>query len=118
YKEQKSLGHVHTGYFAPVWLNLGYSVNDKINLQVGLSYGGSTSKNDLFRQPQDSVKYNYYARTNVVALSLSMQHILFQAFRRFPVYATATLMPAYGMSKAKTEETRSTGTTTYWVKEA
>jgi len=117
YKNSQAPGDINTGYFGPVFIHLGYKLNGKANLQVGLAYGGSKSKDDGFASSTDTVQYSFYSRTRVVALPVTLHHDLFRAFRRFPVYATATLMPAYGMSKSRTEETRDSGTTTYWLKE-
>lgn len=115
YKEPKSSGHINTGYFAPIALNLGYKLSDRARLQVGLAYGGSKSRNDRLGGPLDSVEYDYYSHTRVIALPVTMQYILFRAFKRFPIYVTGTVMPAYGMSKSKTIETRNSGTTAYQV---
>lgn len=63
----------------------------------------------------DTVEYDYYSRTRVVAVSATLQHVLFRAFKRFPVYATASVLPAYGVSRSKTTETRVSGITTHSV---
>lgn len=106
YDEPKSSGAIRSGYFHPISLNFGYKVNERIRVQVGLAYGWSKDSREWSPGSTDTLLYEDYSRTRVVAVSVSGQLVLFEAFRRFPIYGFATLMPAFGSTQAKRTETR------------
>ena len=106
YDEPKSSGSIRSGYFHPISLNFGYKVNERIRVQVGLAYGWSKDNGEWSPGSADTLLYQDYSRTRAVAVPVSGQLVLFKAFRRFPIYGTATLMPAFGSTQAKSTETR------------
>lgn len=111
YKEPKSSGAISSGYFAPISVSLGYRISERIRVEVGLAYGGSKDSGEWSPGDTDTLLYKDYSRTRVVAVPISGQLVLFKAFKRFPIYGTATLMPSFGSTQAKRTETRH-GTTT------
>lgn len=111
YKDFKGSKDITSGYFAPLALNIGYSLNEHANLQLGLAYGGSSDNITWSPGAMDTLSYNVQGNTNVLATPITLRWVFLKAYRRFPVYGMATLMPAYGISKSKTVETRNGETT-------
>lgn len=109
YKASKVPPNVQSVYFAPLALNLGYHLTEKTRLQAGLAYGGN---NDSYDWVNGQTETSHKQSGHAVAVPLTVQHNVFKAWRRFPVYGTATLMPAWGITKYKTQETVSGTTTT------
>ncbi|WP_299984105.1 outer membrane beta-barrel protein [uncultured Pontibacter sp.] len=108
YKDSKAQDIISSGYFAPLSLYLGYNFGRNMRVQAGLAYGGSSEK--FSWTPDNKVFHTASSRTNVVALPVTLQHVMFKAFRRFPVYATGTLMPAYGISQTEYSQSENGGT--------
>lgn len=106
YKEAKSSGAISSGYFAPISVSLGYRIGERIRVEVGLAYGGSKDSGEWSPGSTDTLLYKDYSRTRVVAVPVSGQLVLFKAFKRFPIYGAATLMPSFGSTKANRTETR------------
>lgn len=102
YRTSNAPAHVQSVYFAPLALNLGYQLTDKTRLQAGLAYGGNSDSHDWVNgQTETSHKQTGHA----IAIPLTVQHNVLKAWRRFPIYGTATLMPAWGITKYETKET-------------
>ncbi|PVY38181.1 outer membrane beta-barrel protein [Pontibacter virosus] len=99
YKDSKAQDIISSGYFAPLSLYLGYNFGRNMRVQAGLAYGGSSEKYTL--TPDNKVFHTASSRTHVIAMPVTLQHVMFKFFRRFPMYATGTLMPAYGISKTE-----------------
>ncbi|GAA4438866.1 hypothetical protein GCM10023188_34680 [Pontibacter saemangeumensis] len=97
---------VKTGYFHPISLNFGYKANERISVQVGLAYGGSKDSGEWSPGSTDTLLYEAHSRTHVLAIPVAGRLVFFKAFRRFPIYGTATLMPSFGSTKANRTETR------------
>lgn len=112
YKNPEVLEHAKAGYFTPVFANIGYRLGKRARIQLGLGYGGSSGQLDWSPGSRDTLLYHTSSRTYAVAAPVTMQFILFKALKRFPVYGTATVMPALGVTNAKTTETRNNITTT------
>ncbi len=111
YKEPKTSGYLPSGYFVPFAANFGYRLSDKATLQVGIAYGADKSQDSWFPGGQDTLLYEMASRTRVVAVPVAARVTVFKVYKRFPVYATGTIMPAYGITRLKTIETRGTETT-------
>ncbi|WP_394341669.1 outer membrane beta-barrel protein [Pontibacter ramchanderi] len=90
---------ISSGYFAPLSLYLGYNFGRNMRVQAGLAYGCSSEK--FSWTPDNKVFHTASSRTNVIAMPVTLQHVMFKVFRRFPMYATGTLMPAYGISQTE-----------------
>ncbi|MCP2042886.1 outer membrane beta-barrel protein [Pontibacter sp. HSC-36F09] len=99
YKDSKAQDIISSGYFAPLSLYLGYNFGRNMRVQAGLAYGGSSEK--FSWTPDNKVIHTASSRTNVIAMPITLQHVMFKAFRGFPVYAAGTLMPAYGISQTE-----------------
>lgn len=114
YKERKGPGTVRSGYFTPVAINFGYKFNARASIQVGLAYGGD--KHDYSWQSDPGIPnvitYHDYARTQAIALPVTMRFIFLNRYKRFPVYVTACLMPAFGVTRTKVTQTRKDDNTT------
>ncbi|PSR56163.1 hypothetical protein AHMF7605_22985 [Adhaeribacter arboris] len=109
-------GAVASGYFTPLALNLGYQANNRISLQFGLAYGGS--KNHGFLADVYGVDYNFYSKTRVVAISITTRFIVLNAYKRFPIYATVSIMPAWGKTTLRSVENCNTVITTKSAQDA
>ena len=112
YKNPKGAQDVTSGYFAPLSVNFGYQLNERASIQAGLAYGGGTDRNNWSPGSGDTLLYDSYSNTHVLAVPVTMRYVLFKAFRRFPVYGTGTIMPAFGTTKSKTTEIRHGDTST------
>lgn len=99
YKNSKAQEIFNLGYFAPLSLYLGYNFGRNMRVQAGLAYGGSSEK--FSWTPDNKVFHTVSSRTNVIAMPVTLQHVIFKVFRRFPLYVTGTLMPAYGISQTE-----------------
>lgn len=109
YKDSEAQDIISSGYFAPFSLYLGYNFGRNMRVQAGLAYGGSSEKYTL--TPDNNVFHSAVSRTHVVAIPMTLQHVMFKVLRRFPLYATGTLMPAYGISKTEYSQSESGVTT-------
>ncbi|KAA5545636.1 outer membrane beta-barrel protein [Adhaeribacter rhizoryzae] len=114
YKNPTTSGEVQSGYFTPVSLNVGYKLNKRASLQIGTAYGGSKGHVESFNKDAsfEDIAYKFNARTRVVAIPVTMNFILFNAAKSLPIYATATLMPAFGTTKERGTKTYKNQTTT------
>ncbi|RAU84189.1 hypothetical protein DP923_03860 [Pontibacter arcticus] len=110
---------VKSGYFTPVFLNLGYEATSRVRLFTGIGYG--SGKDKLEWSPNykdtDTIKYSISTKTHVVAVPLTVQVIVLKAFNRFPVYVTGTALTALGTTKAELSETLHGVTTSQHEKE-
>lgn len=114
YKDSKAQDIISSGYFAPLSLYLGYNFGRNMRVQAGLAYGGSSEK--FSWTPDNKVFHTASSRTNVIAMPVTLQHVMFKVLKRFPLYATGTLMPAYGISQTEYSQSEN-GTTTQITKE-
>lgn len=107
YKDPSPAGHLTSGYFTPVTLLVGYKVNDRVRLQTGVGYGGSSDKAEWSpnHQATDTVRYRAASRTKVLSIPVTVQADLFKAFRRVPLYGTVSAITAYGNTKSSLTET-------------
>lgn len=106
YKNPKGAQEVTSGYFAPLAINFGYQLNERASVQAGLAYGGSSDHNNWSPGSPDTLMYDSYSNTHVLAVPVTMRYVLFKVFRRFQLYGTGTIMPAFGTTKFKRIETR------------
>jgi hypothetical protein len=107
YDDPKTLEYVvKTGYFNPLSLNVIYKINERLRVRAGLGYGWSKDSGEWSPGSPDTLLYNAHSKTRVAAITVSGQLVLFKAFRRFPVYGAATIMPAFGSTKAERTETQ------------
>ncbi|WP_460926031.1 outer membrane beta-barrel protein [Pontibacter brevis] len=105
YEDKKGTGAIRSGYFQPISLALGYNLTERLRVQVGIGYGGDRHENEGNRGTFDNpIPWSARSRTNAVAFPVSGQLVLFNAFKRFPVYGTASLMPAFGKTKSVVTE--------------
>lgn len=111
YKSPKSGSNTVIAHFAPLSLNVGYRFNERTSIQAGVAYGGSSDHVDWMNN-DGTTRIDSYGKTNVIAVPLTVRHVFFKLFRRLPVYAAATFMPAYGITKTKITETKDNVTTT------
>lgn len=111
YKSPKAGNNTAIGHFAPLSLNLGYRLNERTSIQAGVAYGGSSDHVDWMSN-DGTTRIDSYGKTNVIAVPLTVRHVFFKLFRRLPVYAAATFMPAYGITNSKITETKDNVTTT------
>lgn len=109
YKDSRAQEIISSGYFAPLSLYLGYNFGRNMRVQAGLTYGGSSEK--FSWTPDNKVFYSASSRTNVIAIPVTLQHVMFKVMRRFPVYVTGTLMPAYGISQTEYYQSENGATT-------
>ncbi|MDO6389559.1 outer membrane beta-barrel protein [Pontibacter sp. BT731] len=107
YKDPSPAGHLTSGYFTPVFLLVGYKINDRVRAQTGIGYGGSSDKAEWSpnHQATDTVKYKAGSRTNVFSIPATVQVDLFKAFGRIPLYGTVSAITAYGSTKSSMTET-------------
>jgi hypothetical protein len=92
----------------PISLHFGYKLNKRASVQAGVAYGGDIHRDvDYAHDASGSLttKFKTYSRTRVIALPVTMRFVLLYAFKRLPVYATATIMPAYGVTKIENTKT-------------
>lgn len=119
YKNPKHTGAVPYGYFRPISINLGCRLSKRASIQIGIAYGGK--KEHVFmpvlEAPGRYVEYNFYSRTRVLAIPVTGRFVLFNAYKRLPIYTTISLMPAWGVTKLKTIESRDAIITTTSVKD-
>lgn len=105
YKEKKGTGSVRSGYFTPITVALGYKVSERASVQMGIGYGGDRHETEWTGGTADNpVLMSAHSRTYAMALPVSGHFILFKAFRRLPVYGTASLIPALGITKSQVIE--------------
>lgn len=112
YKNPKANGSVTSGYFAPLSISLGYRISRRTSVQVGIAYGGGSDHLNWSPGSKDTLMNDTNSRTHVLAMPVTMRYTFFKAFKRFPVYGTATVMPAYGFTKTSNVETRHQVSTT------
>lgn len=107
YNDSKLPPDVKAGYFTPVLFNVGYQLNNKFRVQIGLGYGGSKDKLEwsLNHRNTDTAQYSTSTKTHVIAIPVSAHLVLFKALKRFPVYATGSVLTAYGSTRANVIET-------------
>lgn len=105
YKDKKGTGAVRSGYFQPISFTLGYNLTERVRLQVGVGYGGDRHTTEGNRGTFDNpIPWSARSRTNAVAFPVSGQFVFFNVFKRFPVYGTASLMPAFGTTRSRVTE--------------
>ncbi|RDV13820.1 hypothetical protein DXT99_17470 [Pontibacter diazotrophicus] len=105
YKERKNTGLVRSGYFTPITIALRYELSERASVQVSIGYGGDTHEIEGIGGTFDNpVHFTARSRTNAIAFPVSGQFILLNAFKRFPVYATASMIPVFGTTKASVTE--------------
>ena len=101
-------GSVSSVYFTPISAHLGFKVNDRFSLEVGSAYGGQN--NDQFtlvlESPRNYVEYHFYSKTRVIAIPVTSRFIMFNTYKHFPVFVTASLMPSWGRTTLKAVENR------------
>ena len=93
-------------HFSPLSLNIGYNLSERTNVQLGIAYGGSENQYSWVPGTSDTLILNSSGKTNVFALPITVRHTVIKAYKRFPVYATLTVMPAWGSTRTIIEETR------------
>ncbi|WP_242921478.1 outer membrane beta-barrel protein [Pontibacter liquoris] len=118
YKNPKTSGYLPSDYFVPFAANLGYRLTEKATLQGGVAYGGDKDQGSWLPDGQDTLAYEMASRTRVVAVPVTARINILKLYKRFPVYVTGTLMPAYGVTTLKTTQTSHAATTTHRVKDA
>lgn len=118
YDNPATSGYLPSGYFVPFAVNLGYKLSEKTTLQVGIAYGADKSHDTWFPGDQDTLVYDMTSRTRVIAVPVTARITILKVYKRFPVYVTGTIMPAYGITKLKTIATSNAGTTTYQVRDS
>ena len=119
YYNEPDEGEKHgAAYFAPLSLNIGYKWNERNSIQVGIAYGGSYDHFSWSAGSNDTLSFEISSRTHVLAVPVNIRHTLFKAFKRFPVYGTATVMPALGFTKTSTIETRHQVATTSTLRDS
>jgi hypothetical protein len=99
-------GPVYSEYFRPLALNVGYQLNDQISFQVGAAYG-SNQEEDAFPDyvaPDTYIDRRFTSKTKVLAVPLTTRVILVDKHKRFPVYATFNIMPAWGETRFTSTE--------------
>lgn len=99
---------INSGRFTPIYLNVGYKA-DRVSWQVGLAYGWDRFHESFIflRAAGEEIAYlNSSSRTHVVAILVTMRFIWLKAIKRLPIYATATLMPAFGTTTGNRTETQ------------
>ncbi len=101
YKEGTTPGAVRAGYFEPVSLTLGYSLSERASIHAGLGYGRDKDQVTILLQDGEQ---KFTSTTHAVAAPVSMRFILFNLHKRLPIYGTASVIPAYGVTNAKAEE--------------
>lgn len=106
YKNPKANGSITSGYFAPLSINLGYRMSRRTSLQVGVAYGGGSDHYNWSPGSRDTLTFETSSRTHVLAMPVTIRYTFLKAFKRFPIYGTATVMPALGLTKTSTIETR------------
>ncbi|MFD2246635.1 outer membrane beta-barrel protein [Pontibacter ruber] len=109
YKEPKGSGAIRSGYFVPISLTAGYQLSRRANVRVGLGFGGDKDEGDYTVQ---DVKYEVASKTFAIAGSVSFSHIFFNLYRKFPIYGTLSVIPAYGITKGKMVATNAEGSST------
>lgn len=107
YDNSQLPGDVKSGYFTPVMINAGYTPNKKFRFQLGLGYGGSNDQMSWSPNHRDSdtIKYNTSSRTHVLVIPITAQVVMFKALKRFPIYATGSIVTALGKTNAEVRET-------------
>jgi hypothetical protein len=108
YKDLKTDGAIRSGYFEPISLTAGYQLSRRAHVRVGLGFG--RDKDEATYTLQD-VEYNVSSTTIAVAASASFYHIFFNLYRKFPIYGTLSVIPAYGITNGTVVETNAEGST-------
>lgn len=98
-------------HFAPLSVNIAYKLTERLSLQAGVAYGGS-SDHVQWKNNDGTGNIDNYTKTNVLALPLTARYSFIKLFKRVPVYGLATVMPAYGTTKYEVTETKNNITTT------
>lgn len=106
YKNKKGTGIVRSGYYTPVTLHLNYRLTERARVQAGVSYGGDKDQNMVqnINASGEITTYEALSRTHVIALPVTAQFILLTVKSRFPIYATASVIPAFGSTYSETWE--------------
>ncbi|MCC9136644.1 hypothetical protein ACFSKU_07545 [Pontibacter silvestris] len=89
----------------PVGLHTGYRISDRLSLQVGVAYGGDRDEATVITQGTEGIPIENHSRskTQAVAIPVTINFTFLKALQRFPVYATATVMPAFRRTIAENE---------------
>ncbi|OKL40744.1 outer membrane beta-barrel protein [Pontibacter flavimaris] len=95
---------IKSGYFNPFLLSLGYEINERARVQIGLAYGGSRDSYDWYLGDADTLLYKDKSQTRVIAIPVTGKFVFFNANKCFPIYGTATVMPAFGTTDIKRTE--------------
>ncbi|ARS37119.1 hypothetical protein CA264_17705 [Pontibacter actiniarum] len=94
-------------------LNVGYWLNKRARVQVGITYGGAKFNNEttLVEAEDRLVHYEEISNTKGVAAPLVLDYVLLYPFRRLQLYGTAMFTPIFSVTNHKTLERREDITT-------
>src|SRR5690606_13816303 len=77
-----------------------------------LAYGGD--RHDVSILQLDEI-HDYESRTNAFAIPVTARFVILNPDKKFPIYATTTLMPAYGITKTFVVHTSDLHTKSYAI---
>lgn len=106
YYKNPTVQYGSTGYFTPVFLNVGYKASSTVRLQSGIAYGGSKSEMywSLNHRDDDTLQIRENTRTRVLAVPVTIQVDLFRRHTRIPFYGTVSTLTAYGQTDGSVTE--------------
>jgi hypothetical protein len=106
YYKNPTVQYGSTGYFTPVFLNVGYKSSRTVRLQSGIAYGGSKSEMhwSLNHRDDDTLQIREKTQTRVLAVPVTIQVDLFRRYTRIPFYGTVSALTAYGQTNGSVTE--------------
>ncbi|WP_299984107.1 hypothetical protein [uncultured Pontibacter sp.] len=106
YYKNPTVQYGSTGYFTPVFLNVGYKASRTVRLQSGIAYGGSKSDVhwSLNDHDDDTLQIRADTRTHVLAVPVTIQVDLFRRYTRIPFYGTVSAITAFGRTNGSVTE--------------
>lgn len=90
-----------------VHANFGYRLSRRMNVQVGLAYGGTDENHEsIYYKTEDTTLYMKDSwSSSGLAVPLTVQFTPFNPNRKFQLYATASLIPVIGEVNQQHSET-------------
>lgn len=106
YKNRSTDPKYSNNFVARPYLNIGYQLNKRISLQVGIAY--ATKKvhdyDIYYGAGTNTIERHFYDNTKAIVMPFTLRFVFFNINGKLPIYGTAAVIPAYARSELKRTE--------------